>query len=243
MICDGLERDLDAYVDRELPADSVAAIRAHLERCTACRGRVADREIIGRLVRSVGYYDASDRLRSRVSGRLRRTIALRRFVSAAAAAIVVLSVGASLAWLWSMTQRGNAIAEYVVDSHVRSLMAEHLFDVRSTDLHTVKPWFLGKLDFSPPVVDLAAAGFPLVGGRLDYVSGRQVAALVYRRQQHTINVFIWPASGGSPGKSDRELRGFHVRHWVRNGMSFWAVSDVNDAELSTFVGELIAQAG
>ena len=126
----------------------------------------------------------------------------------------------------------------VVDGHVRSLMAEHLFDVRSTDQHTVKPWFLSKLDFSPPVEDLASAGFPLVGGRLDYVSGRPVAALVYQRQQHTINVFIWPTSSERQNLGEWTLHGFHVRHWVRDGMSLWAVSDLNDTERTAFAGAL-----
>src|SRR4030088_512001 len=106
----------------------------------------------------------------------------------------------------------DSMAEAVVDSHVRALMGDHLFDVRSTDQHTVKPWFLGKLDFSPPVDDLAPLGFPLTGGRLDYVAGRAAAA--------------------------RAIRGFHVRHWTRGGMSFWAVSDLNDAELDQFTGAL-----
>jgi anti-sigma factor RsiW len=117
-------------------------------------------------------------------------------------------------------------------------MAAHLFDVRSTDQHTVKPWFLGQLDFSPPVVDLAAAGFPLAGGRLEYIAGRPAAALVYQRQKHTINVFVWPESGGSSGVTERAIRGFHVRHWVRDGLSFWAVSDLNDAELTEFARAL-----
>jgi anti-sigma factor RsiW len=118
-------------------------------------------------------------------------------------------------------------------------MVGHLFDVESTDQHTVKPWFLGKLDFSPPVTDLAAIGFPLVGGRLDYLGGRPVAALVYQRQKHTINVFITPEPGRSASEiEERSARGFHVRHWTRDRMTFWAVSDLNDAELTEFAQAL-----
>ncbi len=113
-------------------------------------------------------------------------------------------------------------------------MGEHLFDVRSTDQHTVKPWFLGKVDFSPPVEDLSAKGFPLVGGRLDYVAGKPVAALVYQRRQHTINLFVWPAVEPGGPFAARSIRGFQVRRWIRNGMSFWAVSDLNEAELGEF---------
>ena len=149
-----------------------------------------------------------------------------------------MSVGGVISLVRFPATGDERMVSDVVDGHVRSLMAEHLFDVRSTDQHTVKPWFLGKIDFSPPVVDLASAGFPLVGGRVDYVSGRPVAALVYQRRQHTINVFIWPASSDSRNAGEWTLRGFHVRHWVRDGMSLWAVSDLNDTELSEFVAAL-----
>jgi anti-sigma factor RsiW len=169
---------------------------------------------------------------------------MRRVFTWAAAAALVVSVGGGLS-LWRSASTGSdavaTVANEVVDSHVRSLMANHLFDVQSTDQHTVKPWFLGKLDFSPPVVDLAPIGFPLVGGRLDYLGGRPTAALVYQRQKHTINVFVSPVLDAAFAQTGvRSVRGFHVHHWVRDGMSFWAASDLNDAEFNDFVRALQA---
>jgi len=239
MSCELLERDLDAYLDGELDAEASTAVREHVRTCAACRRQLAQRETLSRLVRGAPYYSASDRLRARVLAQSTRSTSVRRVLTWAAAAVLVLSVGAGLTLWRPASGRGDAIADEVVNSHVRSLMANHLFDVQSTDLHTVKPWFLGKLDFSPPVVDLASNGFPLVGGRLDYVGGRAVAALVYQRQKHTINVFLSPA-GGDPSTRDLVLtvRGFNLRHWIHNGMSFWAVSDLNSTELGEFASAL-----
>ena len=239
MICAEVVRDLDPYVDRELPPESEAAVRAHLSTCASCQQRLADREDLGRLVRSLPYRQAPDRLRARVAGRARQTRPMRYVMSLAAAAVLALSVAGGISLIRSAGTRSDEIVSDAVDAHVRSLMAEHLFDVRSTDQHTVKPWFLGKLDFSPPVADLASIGFPLVGGRLDYLSARPVAALVYQRQKHTINVFVWPADG-TRQIEERSVRGFHVRRWVRGGMSFCAVSDLNDSELTQFARSLQA---
>lgn len=160
----------------------------------------------------------------------------QRWISIASAFAV--GMAASVAVL--LLLRGNVeearIEQAVVDNHVRSLMGAHLVDVQSSDRHTVKPWFAGKLDYAPPVRDLAPAGVPLVGGRLDYLGQRSVAALVYRMNQHTINVFVWPASGDSSQDIAFAVRqGFNVAHWTGDGMQFWAVSDLNAGDLHNVV--------
>ena len=164
---------------------------------------------------------------------------LRRWLEAA----FVFGSGAAVAWLVlasvMLTDPADRIGDEIAASHVRSLMAAHLTDVTSTDRHTVKPWFAGKLDFSPPVHDLADQGFALQGGRLDVVGGRPVAALVYRDGAHVINLFVWPTPSHATSAPTRQ--GYSLAGWTQQGMQFWAVSDANPTELQTFASALRAR--
>jgi anti-sigma factor RsiW len=151
----------------------------------------------------------------------------------------VVAVGS---WQLAIRRAGaDALAGQVLASHVRSLMPGHLTDVVSSDQHTVKPWFNGKLDFSPPVYDFAGRGFPLIGGRLDYLGGRPVAALVYGRRQHLINVYLWPATSGATGSgSDATQQGYHLLHWTTPEYVYWVASDLGMVELREFA-QLVQQ--
>jgi anti-sigma factor RsiW len=151
---------------------------------------------------------------------------------------VAAALAATLSWSVAVHRDGtspeNVLSSELVSGHVRSLMANHLVDVATSDQHTVKPWFNGKVDFAPPVIDFTGSGFPLVGGRLDYIAGRPVAVVIYRRRAHIVNVFIWP--GSDEGPRDLTSEGYHLRHWTRSGLTFWAVSDVNGGDLETLAG-------
>ena len=243
MICLEAARLVDAFADNELGPAPSADLQAHLASCAACSRLLAGRESLGCLVRRLPYYPASDQLRAKVLRISTRRRFDPRLLAWAAVLALAVSLGGSvevvrIARARHVAQTTASVADEVVGDHVRALRDDHLFDVRSSDQHTVKPWFLGKLDFSPPVEDLSSIGFPLVGGRLDHVAGQPVAALVYQRRLHPINLFIWPAADRTAGTDTRSIRGFQLRHWIRNGMSFWAVSDLADDELGEFVRAL-----
>jgi anti-sigma factor RsiW len=135
------------------------------------------------------------------------------------------------------------LSQELVDNNIRSLQVDHLFDVASTDRHTVKPWFGGKLDFAPPVIDLASQGYPLVGGRVDYMGGQRVAVMVYRDKLHPISLFVWPGSGENSASSFQERQGYHIAHWRAAGMNYWAITEAGDEDLRGFVNRMRADAG
>jgi len=238
------EAQLDAYLDGELAAPDAAELEAHLRACPDCARLERRRRAVSAAVRKyVLRFPAPDTLRARVRTALRadvnRTAGRRSYWPglAVAASLAVVAVGSWQAALRRAT--GDALADQVLGSHVRSLMPGHLIDVQSSDQHTVKPWFNGKLDFSPPVYDFAGRGFPLIGGRLEYVGGRPVAALVYGRRQHLINVFLWPTEGGpTEGRPATTRQGYHLLHWTTPAYSYWVASDLGLPELRDFAALL-----
>ena len=232
---------LHAYVDGELDLANARETERHLESCADCRGtEKAIRELRAALASDTPGYRAPAHLRKRVRAALRREAkSTRRTLSpwltfATGVAFAAVLIGAVL-FQTMHGARSNTIVDQVVANHVRSLLAVQLVDVVSSDQHTVKPWFDGKIDFAPEVRDLSANGFPLVGGRLDYLDGKTVAALVYHRNKHPINLFIAPeATSRSASPTVITRRGYNVFSWADNGMKCWAVSDLNQGELREF---------
>lgn len=230
---------LQAEFDGELDAAQAAVLAEHRAGCPVCQRNEALLAAAHRVMRGATYHRADPELVRAVTGRLGAGRAPpRRRMSMPWQGLAGFGAGAALAAAAVLTLLPAAppqLTAALVDDHVRALQPGHLLDVVSTNQHTVKPWFDGKLDFAPPVKDLAAAGFPLLGGRLDYIQGRSVAVLVYSHGKHLIELFVWPTSSGlaEPARASRE--GYNVVHWTADGMSLSAVSDLDAAGVEDFV--------
>jgi anti-sigma factor RsiW len=231
--CAECEELLGVYLDGELDPLRSADMDTHLLACQGCGAAMERHGALKQLFVQAPYYRASDELRQRVMPRPLIQSAPRPWPRWLPVAASIAALGLVL---WRVGPAASPGVEgELVAAHVRSLQANHLMDVISTDRHTVKPWFAGKLDFAPVVEDFSQQGFPLEGGRLDYLNGRPVAALVYKRRQHTINVFTWPGRTGDSAPRLDSLQGYNVAHWTHDGMEWWAVSDLGGDELKLFV--------
>jgi anti-sigma factor (TIGR02949 family) len=241
MECDEARARLGAYVDRELGAAEQAALREHVEGCAECGPEAsALARLRDDIRRSAPAYRAPEGLRRQIRSALRHQgggapVMARGpgWLAMAASILIAVAVGSGGTWLISGERQQDAIADELIDSHLRSLLADHLTDVASSDKHTVKPWFAGRTDLSPPGIDLAAQGFALVGGRLDLIAGKPVPALVYRAGKHVINVFVLPAGPGDHGETVTR-RGYTLHHWSEGDLGYWAVSDASPDEFSKF---------
>jgi anti-sigma factor RsiW len=252
MNCREIKALSHAYADRELDLVRTAEVEQHLSGCRSCSQQIENiRGLSSALKSSSLYFRAPANFRERI---LRSTCArngvsqiTRRPVERAPSwkqwmrwvIPVSASAFAILLAVLVAPSADNRVTQEVVSNHVRSLMANHLIDVASSNQHIVKPWFGGRIDFAPPVADLAAHGFPLVGGRLDYLQNRQVAADVYKRNDHIINLFVWPASQNrNTTKKLSVKKGYNVISWESSGMNYVAVSDLNPVELREFANLL-----
>ena len=249
MQCEDARESLSAWIDDALPPDRQRLIGAHVATCAACRVIAEDYRRIGRRLQAIGREPPPADLAERISAR----IAAERDLPALAppsqrrfdwqpllrqAAMLFLVAGISAGATWTVSRSNfeqSRLQQDVIAAHIRSLLQDNTIQIASSDQHTVKPWFTGRIDFPVTVQDLAKEGFPLAGGRLDYIGGQRTAALVYNRRQHTINVFIWPAGGPeATTRHPADVRGYNTVTWVSGGMRHWAVSDLNAAELQQF---------
>jgi anti-sigma factor RsiW len=255
MNCTECEILLHALIDGELDAGHAHDVETHVAGCSACADKLEAFETMRAAMAKAELKEpAPDRLRDRIAAALPSPSAQviappqffrpsRRMFFGGFAAGTALSAAVAASFILTVfhSDQERMIADEVVSAHIRSLQAGHLTDVATSDQHTVKPWFNGKLDVAPPVIDLTAQGFTLTGGRLDYIDGEAAGAIVYRRRNHVINLFVAQHAGAMRGDAKLEARrGFNVRRWTQDGLDFWAVSDLNAGELDEFCEKFTA---
>jgi len=240
MTCDEAEILLSALIDGELDAGHMREVEAHVAECPRCAAALAAYRQMNQAIAAADLsYTAPPALRRRIEASLpqARVAPSRRSVLkgfAMGSAVSALAATGLVAIVLRSDDEQRIMSE-VVSAHLRSLQAGHLTDVISTDQHTVKPWFNGKLDVSPPVIDLTTQGFTLIGGRLDYVDARAIGAVVYRRRQHIINLFIAQTPNIERRAAKTEIiQGFNIRRWSERGLNYWAISDIGADELTEF---------
>ena len=265
MNCEEAVKLMDGYLDGELDPITSQAIEQHLRDCGHCdQAYKTHGSLIHAIGNATPYFKASAELRERIQSSLRKETSVQpvrngvrgaqvlfhkrqseprsifweppwNWLGLAAAIIFGAIIALNVVPRFQRPEADQFLATQLIASHVRSLMANHLTDVASSDQHTVKPWLDAKLDFAPAVVDLSEKGFPLMGGRLDYLDNRPVAALIYQRRKHFINLFVWPAGSDAAGGTKAMTRqGYQLLHWVDSDFNYWAISDINDKDLQEF---------
>jgi anti-sigma factor RsiW len=251
MTCEETSLLVHALIDGELDAGHASEVEAHVASCPRCAAQLRDYRVMRQALAAPALrHKAPAALRARIEGALpsprAAVVRSRRSLLKGLAMGSVLSgaLAASLVVFVVRKEEDQRILGDVVSAHLRSLQGDHLIDVQSSDQHTVKPWFNGRLDVAPPVIDLTAQGFTLIGGRLDYIDGRPVAAIVYKRRAHVINLFVAQVATQVTGPERRatidQLQGFNIWRWTRSDLGFWAASDINAEELQEFGEKLEA---
>ena len=249
MQCREAHEVLSALLDDEVAAEQQQAARAHIAACSLCGEVARDYRRIGDKLRMVARMPAPADLAGKVLARLateahsandNRRFNWRGFAQQAAALLLVCGLSGLVGWHLAQSNfEQRRLERDVVAAHVRSLLQDSTVQIASSESHTVKPWFNGRIEFAPTVKDLTAEGFPLIGGRLDFIDNRRTATLVYKRRRHVINVFMWPADGQNPKTPVPSLlQGYNTVTWTAGGITFWAVSDLNAKELGELQGLL-----
>ena len=258
MTCIEFQEGLEPFFDNEADFETALEMQAHLEQCLTCEGLFSGCLAIRRCLQNPEFRycpaaDLSHQIHRAILNEIRSGSRSRSSpldwlswfrlpnwllpVAAGAAAVLVLWTGFALhsSRISLTSDSGSGLVEQLVSNHLRSLVANHLMDVVSTDQHTVKPWFAGKLSFSPPVRDFSDKGFKLIGGRLDYLGRNEIAAVIYQHRQHYINLFVWPGQAGQTPDIITQKEGYNLYGWTAHGLTLWAVTDAQPDTLKAFV--------